>query len=293
MKLSSRSPQTLKIISIFIMISLLTACGGKESQQLERLQDGPPVEKGSPAEPGDDPSDGFEEIPLPEGFPTSFPIPDGARIGYSGLEVDDGSFQILIALGTNLEKALDYFRQALPDSGWTITEEEAMDEGHGMVASNPEYEGELYFVLHEEEPYVDVSLVPLSSIPEPSDVDLGSGQKIELGQSPSDFPDDFPLPAGVESIPLPDKLAGEGYQLTFASSDIPEIAYIQFSSALASSGWILGEFQMELETSTYKMPFSNPATGFEGYALMTANPDVARVNTIAGSIIGLHPGSFP
>ena len=109
-----------------------------------------------------------------------------------------------------------------------------------------------------------------------------------MGETGTDFPTDFPLPAGAEPIAVPDKLAAEGYQLAYSYPDIPELAYIQFSAAIVSSGWSIGDFQMG--TNFYTMPFSNPATGFEGHALLTSNPEAAGVSTISGCVVALHPG---
>jgi hypothetical protein len=163
-----------------------------------------------------------------------------------------------------------------------------LDEGHGMSVSNGEYFGDLYFVLVEEEAYVDVSLDPQGSLPEISDVGEDLGASTSLGVTETDFPADFPLPTGIEQIPVPEKLASQGYQLAFSYPDMPEMALIQFSAALAGAGWMIGDFQ--LGAASYTMPFSNPATGFEGYALLTSDPDTAGASSITGCLIAFQAG---
>jgi len=288
MRSASRALFVIIFITLVVLLGLLSACGSKVSQPQEDQTSLEEIQANTQPEAGDDASDGFEEVPVPEGFPASFPIPDGARLGYSGKEPAEGSFQILVKSAGSLDETLDFYRQSLPANGWTLIDEQAVENGHGMTISNPEYEGELYFIFYEEESYVDVSLDPLGAKPEFSDVSENLGSSTALGDSGTDFPADFPLPVGAEQIPLPDKLAGEGYQLAFAFPDMPELAYIQFSAAIVGSGWIIGDFQMG--TNSYTMPFSNPSTGFEGYALLTSNPQTAGVSSITGCVVALHPG---
>ena len=158
-----------------------------------------------------------------------------------------------------------------------------------MAASNEKFDAELYFTLYDEKAFISVSLVSAGSLPDSSDLSVSIGGGSTLGKSNTDIPADFPLPIGAEPISLPDKLAGEGYQLAFSYPDMPELAYIQFSAAIVSSGWMIGN--PEMGGNSYTMPFSNPATGFEGYALLTSNPETAGVGSISGCIVALHPGN--
>jgi hypothetical protein len=186
---------------------------------------------------------------------------------------------------------VEFYRLNLPAYGWEVLEEEAFEDGYGMTVSDAEYEGEMYFVLEADEAYADVSLQPAGTTPDNINITENFGISSELGETGTDFPADFPLPPIAEPIPLPDKLAAEGYQLAFTYPDMPELAYIQFSAAIVGAGWMIGDMQMG--TNSYTMPFSNPETGFEGYALLTGDFEVAGVSSITGCVVALHTGTYP
>jgi hypothetical protein len=118
----------------------------------------------------------------------------------------------------------------------------------------------------------------------------GSAASTELGETGGDFPADFPLPIGAEPITVPDKLKSEGYQQIFSYPNLPEMAYIQLTSAIVAKGWEIGDFNVDPDTQVYIMSFSDPASGFQGYALLTDDPGMIGMDMAGGSIIALHPG---
>ena len=280
------------IIIVFFLIS----CGGGEAQ--------PAKEEGSQAQDGsaDDSSSGestqemntsgaeFEEASLPVDFPESFPIPEGARIGSSVVEPGLDGFRITISVITLMDESLAYYQRELPLAGWTITGFEDTSRGTEMSLSHPEFEGELLFISLETGVVIDVALHLPGEKQDIPGSDEAYGETAELGEGGGDFPADFPVPLGAEPINVPDKLKSEGFQLAFSYPDLPEMAYIQMITGFMAAGWDVGEFVIDAESNQILMPFTDPASGFQGYAMMTDDPNLIGMNLESGSLIALHEG---
>jgi len=182
------------------------------------------------------------------------------------------------------------YRQELPARGWTINGEDITSLGTEVSFTDPVYDGLLVFTPAEMGVLIDLALYPSGkgSIHGSED---GFVSSTELGETGGDFPADFPLPIGFEPIPVTEKLKLEGYQLVFSYPNLPEMAYIQLTSAIVAKGWEIGDFNVDPETHVYIMSFSDPASGFQGYALLTDDPGMIGMDLAGGSIIALHPGA--
>jgi len=298
MSLSSDFSSSLKLLSLLLIAAFFVSCAGFESSSstgesslaAEVQEQSESEESEAPPPEGESGGAVFEEAPLPEDFPGSFPIPEQARIGSSVTEPGVEGFQIMLALTDTLDESLAYYQGALPAGGWEITDQTDSEQGTYLVISSADYEGELVFMPLDTGVILDVGLTPAGAkleIPE-SEMDLGTST--DLGETGTEIPADFPLPDGASPISLPDKLKNEGYQLAFEYPDLPELIIIQLSVAVMTAGWEIGEYIVEAETHSFLIPFEDPVSGFEGYALLTDNPDLVGLDSITGSIIALHPG---
>ena len=183
-----------------------------------------------------------------------------------------------------------FYRQELPALGWTIDSDEVTSRGTDLKITNPEYEAKLDFVTSEMGVVLDLTIDPLGQALEIPGGEDGFGESEGLGETGGDFPAGFPVPVGAKQIPVPEKLKSEGYQVVFSYPEPPEMAYMQLITAIMGAGWEIGDFTIDPGTNVFLMPFSDPASGFQGYALLTDDPDVAGMDLAGSSIIALHPG---
>ena len=294
MKLSSLSSTLIKISTLVIFLTLLTACG---SPAADTPTEGAPQEN-IPVESSPDDSQTeqnttdatFEDQQLPANFPEVFPLPEYAKIGSTLDMPGENSFRIFFAFPeVTLEEVLTFYQHELQAGGWSVDAEGPEVTGYGMWITHLEYEAKLDFIDDEYGIVLDLALAPLGELEMiPGNAET-FGESEGLGESGGDFPADFPVPSRFTAIDLPAKLAEESYQLAFSFPEMAELAIIELSTALVSGGWEIGEFEVDPMTGSYMVPFTGPG-GFQGYALITAKPDVAGLNSISGAVIALHTG---
>lgn len=280
----------------FLLLSLLLgACGGDSAGGVEEIE--PPsldtVEEAAEIEAGEPEFEGetFEEAELPEDFPSSFPIPDDARIGSNVEMGGDDEFRVFLSLTITLNDALAYYRSELPARNWTIVTDEVTNRGTEMAITNDEYEGELLFVDAEMGVVVDVYLYLPGTVEAIPDLPTEFGDSGTLGEGASSFPPDFPIPSSYSPLELSDSLRAEGYELAFTYVGIAEMGMIDFNIALMSTGWEIGDMALEGMSGVYVLPFSSPNGDFEGYAYITNNPAQFNLDTGGAVLIGLAPGT--
>lgn len=292
---STSFPSILVRLSILvILVGLLTACGSAAD---DVPNDGVPPEDTPLDSSSDDlqseaDSTGpeFEEAELPADFPEVFPLPEYTKVGSSVPLPGENSFRIFFALPeVSLEEILAFYNLELPDKGWSVDAEGPEVTGYGMWITHPEYEAKLNFIVDEYGVVLDLAIAPLGELEEVPGGAETFGESEDLGAGGGDFPADFPVPSRFSAIDLPSKLAEEGYQLAYNFSDMAELAIVELSTALITGGWEIGEFEFDTMTASYIVPFTSPG-GFQGYALITAKPDVAGLDSISGSVIALHAG---
>ena len=156
---------------------------------------------------------------------------------------------------------------------------------------HPAYDARLDFITSEMGVVLDLTINPLGEVVDLPEISDSYGESEGLGEIDGDFPSNFPIPSGAKAIPVPDKLKSEGYQLTFSYPDLPEMVYIQLITGFMAVGWDVGEFVIDAESNLILMPFTHPGSGFQGYALLTDNPDVLGLSSVEGTIITLHSGT--
>ena len=291
----NKDHKILFFVSLLAAVVLLTSCGGlaqPPEDDNSRERGGSPGESAATQEPQQSNTSGmeFEEGKLPGDFPEAFPVHPEARIGSAITETGLEGFHITLSSTALIDEVLAFYQQELPLAGWTITGFGDTNRGTEMIIQNPDYEGELLFIGLESGVVVDVSLfLPdrRENIPGAGEV---YGETTELGELGGDFPADFPMPLGAEAIPVPDKLMAEGYQLVFSYPELPEMAYIQLITGIVGQGWEIGEFVINADTQVILMPFTDPDSGFKGYALLTDSLEVSGMDIMSGCIIALHPG---
>jgi hypothetical protein len=233
-----------------------------------------------------------QEAELPEDFPESFPIPDGAQISSSVNVPGEGDFRVFISLIIPLEEVLVYYQRELPAVGWTILEEGTSNRGTEMEITNSEYTGDLLFVSADTGVALDVHLFPLGTGDAiPPDLAEGLGESTSLGDSESSFPSDLPLPTGFSPIDLSGTLKNEGYELAFTYVGVAEMAMIELNITMMTAGWEIGEPIIGDVSGVYIVPFENPGSGFTGYAYITNNPGQFNIDTNGAVLITLAPGS--
>ena len=285
-----------RLLVFSLVILFLSSCGGGETQPADensRTRGGSPGE-GAPTEiPQQVNTSGveFEEGELPEDFPDEFPVHEDARIGSTIEMAGDNHFRVFLSFTMSLEEVLTYYHHELQAEGWTVESEQATSKGTLLKITNPEYEAKLDFITSEMGVVLDLTIDPLGEAFELPEIAEGIGESSGLGEGSGDFPADFPMPIQASPIPLSDKLRGEGYQLVFSFPEIPELALIQISTALMGGGWEIGDYEIDAMTHVYIVPFTDPGSGFQGFALLTDNLDVVGMNSVDGSIIALHPGT--
>jgi hypothetical protein len=294
-----RQRKFLSVLSLITVLSLLlVSCAGNESAP-DDGQTSPAAEVQEPGDSEDSEAPAveintsgteFEEAPLPEDFPESFPIPEEARIGSSVNDPGVEGFRTMLALTNTPDEALAYYLGALPAEGWEIIDQTDSEYGTYLIIRSADYEGELLFISLDTGVIVDVGLYPVGAKKEIPESEMDLGTSADLGETETEIPANFPLPDGASPIILPEKLKNEGYQLAFEIQDLPEMIIIQLSIAVMSAGWELGEYIVNAETHSFLIPFEDPVSGFEGYALLTDNPGLVGLDSVSGSIFALHPG---
>ncbi len=285
----------LFLLSLLAAAVLLTSCGGQAqppADDFSRSRGSPGESAASEAPPQSNTSGTeFEEGELPEDFPEAFPVHPEARVGSAVDGQEENHFRVFLAFSMDLDQVLAYYRQELLVKGWTVESEETTSLGTELKITNLEYEAKLDFITSDMGVVLDLAIDPLGEAAELPEIAEGIGESSELGEVGGDFPADFPVPLEASPIPLSDKLREEGYQLAFAYPQIPEMALVQISTALMGAGWEIGEYEIDVATHVFLVPFTDPGGSFEGYALLTDNPDVIGIDLAGGSLIALHPGS--
>jgi len=294
MKPSSFLSILIKLATLIIVITLLAACGSPGEDTLSGdIPEEIPVKESSSEDSqleGNTTGATFEEQELPDNFPEVFPLPEYAKIGSTVDMPGENSYRIFFAFPeVGLEEALAFYNLELPAEGWSVDAEGPEITGYGMWITHPEYEAKLDFIVDEYGVVLDLALAPLGELEEAPGSGESYGESEDLGESGGDFPSDFPVPSRFSAIDLPAKLAEEGYQLAFNFPDMAELAIVELSTALMTSGWEIGDFEVDSMTASYMIPFTGPG-GFQGYALITARPEVAGLSSITGSVIALHTG---
>ncbi len=227
---------------------------------------------------------------LPEGFPASFPIPDGAQVTSNVNVPGEDDFRVFIAVLLPMEDALAYYTRELPANGWSIDEQTETSRGTEVILSSSEYSGELLFIGAETGVALDVHLIPLGSGEFIPDLAVDLGDSAILGEGGSSFPTDFPIPTSFSAIELNDALRGEGYELAYTYAGMAEMAMIELNIALVSAGWEMGDMTLEGVSGAYVLPFVG-ADGFKGYAYITGNPGQFKMETSGTVLIALAPGT--
>jgi hypothetical protein len=269
----------------------LTACSDGQTQPTQNEPDDSLIQK-SP-EPPPDQAGGteFQEAELPVDFPDNFPLPDDARIGSVVNLPGEGSYRIFISLTSKLVEAQDYFYTNLPDNNWTISGEGTSAAGPSLAFMGEDFEGELIFIEAETGVGVDLALYPLGSAEEIPDVPLSLGESTELGEGGGDFPEDFPISAQFTTLELTPMLSDQGYKLAFSYQGPPELALVELSTSLMLEEWVLGDFDFDPMNLSYLVPFSNSAGTFQGFALISYNPDVTGMEG-SETVIAFQSGSL-
>ncbi len=121
------------IVIAFIVGFIVAACGNSPATRTDIANGELPGTSYSADEPSsevDGPSTELGEvdagvdnasIPLPTGFPESFPLPEGALVfaDYS-MPQEEGDYQVFFELTGSFEETVAFFEAAFPDAGWEI-----------------------------------------------------------------------------------------------------------------------------------------------------------------------------
>ena len=276
----------------FVLVFAQAACliGGQDSKPTEVLISTEVREElPSPTEPPAQVSEGgYEEAELPEGFPPDFPIPEGARVGSSVNLSGEDHFRVFFALPGTLEEVLAFYRAELPAAGWEITQEGKASGGTRLEVLGSTYAGELLFVPAETGVGLDVSLVPFvdgDDQPDLPDVPEGLGESVSLGEAAGDLPEDLPIPASFNPVPLSTELEGQGCLLAYGFNGPAELALADLTMALVNGGWEVGEPGMDASSRTYRMPFSDPDSGDKGCAWISGDPASLGMEDLPDTLI--------
>ncbi len=272
---------------IVVEILSLTACGSADQESAD-VEQAPTAElQPQVAEELQQESESegvaFEEAELPEGFPSSFPMPEDTRVASNVSTGKENEFRVYLSLTLTAEDAIAFYLQALPANGWTIEQQEETFGGTELRFSSDELLGQMLFVEAETGVGLDVHLYPPESAEQPPELGEEFGQSGSLGDTASDFPDNLPLPTGFTPIDLTSELQAEGYQLAFSYSDAAEMAMVELNIALMTAGWEVNDPSIDPMSATYIIPFVDPETGFAGYAYITRSQSGV-------ALIALAPG---
>jgi hypothetical protein len=293
--MSRYSPDRVRVsLALCLSLLLLTACG---SEKTESPLEASPQSAGSENQGGtiatqqpEFDTSMVQTAVLPEGFPASFPIPDGAQLTSNVSLPGEDDFRVFFALVMPIEDALAYYQSELPANGWMIEEQTETGRGTEMKLISSEYEGELLFVDADTGVALDVHLLPTGGgalVPELAG-DLGDSAS--LGEGDSSFPADFPVPTIFNPFELNQSLQDEGFELAYTYDGMAEMAMVEFNIAMMSSGWEIGDPTIDPASGIYMIPFTNPATGFQGHASILR--DASGYGLEAGSVLILiAPGT--
>lgn len=267
-----------------LFILLITSCGGELSSPPEILSTNPPA---NTTEQASDP--GFEEAELPEDFPDSFPLPADTRVG-SKVNPGAGGMKVYLSLRGPLQEVLDFYHEELPAAGWLIISEDVIQGSPRLKISNPDYQGQLIFISAESGIGLEVSLFPPESVQEVPEAPENMGESTTLGKGEGDFPEDFPLPTSFQPIQLSPTLANKGFLLAFSYPGMPELALADLTMALVNAEWTVGDPSLEGNLRAYRVPFEDPATGFQGSALISNDPAAVGDESQGLTIIAYQAG---
>lgn len=288
----------LTILLVFAF--LISACGGSGSvptaldESIPGKSDTAMEASGEQGEPAGEDMDvdisGMVNQELPPGFPAEFPIPPDAQVTSTISLGADDEFRVYFSMIDSLEQTIAFFDAELPLAGWTIVEQMESPSGYEFEIENPTYGGNILLVGAETGVALDVHLFPVGigeTIPDGAE-DLGDSTN--LGDSGSSFPSDLPLPTSFTPIELSNNLKTESYELAFTYEGIAEMAMVELNIALMTAGWEMGEPTLEGISGEYILPFTEPGSGFEGYAYITSNPGQFNMDAGGAVLIALAPG---
>ena len=269
---------------VFLLVFLSASCGKEEPSPMDVLSTDTLLEEPQPTS-----GPGFEEGDLPEDFPEDFPLPEDTRVG-SSVNLGKGAFRTYLSLQGTLDEVLAFYHQELPAASWTIAGEGDSQGNPKMDVVSPEYQGEITFISGETGVVLEVYLFPPESAQEVPGIPENIGESTTLGSGESDFPDDFPLPVSFQPAQISSTLEEKGYQLAFSYQGLPELALADLTMALINGGWTVGDPSLEGNQRAYRVPFEDPATGFQGHALISNDPAVVGVESQNMTIIAFQSG---
>ena len=231
-----------------------------------------------------------QEAELPDDFPASFPIPADASIA-STIGLGAGEFRVMLAITMSLGQTLDWYRGELNSRGWDITQENETVRGTEWTISNDAFQGELLFIGAETGVALDVHLFPLGTGDFIPDIAGELGDSTGLGEVGGSFPADFPIPTIFSPIGLNDALQAQGFELAYTYAGMAELAMLELNIGLMSAGWEIGDPTIDPSGANYIIPFTNPATDFQGYASILR--DASGIDLEAGSVLILMAPGTP
>jgi hypothetical protein len=289
-------PGVLLLISLAgLMLVVQAACliGGQAGEAPAGPEEkSGPVEQTAVLQEEVNPEEVFEEAELPEGFPPDFPIPEGARVGSSVNLPGEDNFRVFIALPGTLEEALAFYRAELPAAGWEVVQDQEASGGTRLEVLGSAYKGELLFIPADTGVALDVSLTPLQAQadqPDLPDLPEGLGESTTLGEAAGNLPEDLPIPASYHPVPLSTQLEGQGYLLAYGFSGPPELALVDLTMALTNGGWEVGEPSLDTGSRSYRVPFTDPDSGWSGCALISGDPASFGVEAPAAALVAYGP----
>ena len=123
------------------------ACSGEESPPAAGEDGSSTMSQAPTEEPSDLPSVDIGGGELPDGFPRSFPLPDGAEL--AGSASAGGTYIVwFTSADDDVDDLRSYFADELPANGWTVVSEVDVDQVgvayHGFVIDGNGYTGGIY-----------------------------------------------------------------------------------------------------------------------------------------------------
>lgn len=120
------------VIALIVSV-VVAACGGSPAVETELLVGELPdseISVGEPSSEEDGPSTepgevdaGMDNasIPIPNGFPESFPLPEGTLVNADfSMPQEEGDYHVFFELTGSFEETVAFFEAAFPDAGWEI-----------------------------------------------------------------------------------------------------------------------------------------------------------------------------
>ncbi len=141
-----------------------------------------------------------------------------------------------------------------------------------MVTIGLGYLGELKFISEDTGVGLDVHLYSPENVQEKPGPPENIGESTTLGGGESNFLGDFPLPVSFSPAPVSGTLGEKGYQLAFSYQGMAELALADLTMAFTNGGLTVGDPSLEGNQRAYRVPFEDPASGFQGFALISNNP---------------------